>query len=168
MICSRWSLSRNLTSVFSSLPRRSHVDLLRPVDQDIADGRVLEQHLQRAEAERLVEHLVDQPLALHAVEQRVFGVAQVLDDQADFAAQRVAVQVADARQVELVDELAVDEPLEFLEIALFRLAGSQRASQFRHRGKSVCKRELPSHGPKHGNGPVSRPMSIGIFAGSRD
>ena len=89
------------------------VNLLRPVDEDVADRRVLEQHLQRAEAERLVEHFVDEPLALHAVEQRIFRVAQALDDQADFAAERVALQVAHARQVELIDQLAVDEPFEF-------------------------------------------------------
>ena len=107
------------------------VDLVRAVDQDIADRRVLEQHFQRAEAEGLVEHLVDEALAFHAVEQRVFGVAQAFDDQADFAAQRVAGQVADARQVELVDELAVDDPFEFFEA----LAGLRSAPR---RGESPC------------------------------
>ena len=33
----------------------------------------------------LVEHLVDKPLPLVAVEQRVFGVAEVFDHQADLA-----------------------------------------------------------------------------------
>ena len=98
------------------------VDLVRAVDQDIADGRVLEQHFQRAEAERLVEHLVDEALAFHAVEQRVFGVAQALDDQADFAAQRVAGQVADPRQVELIDQFAVDVPFQFFEALVGRPA----------------------------------------------
>ena len=125
MICIRWSLSRNLTSRLLHLAAAFDVDLVRPVDEDVADGRVLEQHLQRAEAERLVEHLVDEALALHAVEQRVFGVAQPLDDEADLAAQRVAFQVADPRQVELIDQLAVDEPFQFLE-ALGALAGRRR------------------------------------------
>ena len=75
---------------------------------------------------------LDQPLALVAVQQRVFGVAEVLDDQADLAAQRVAFQLAHPRQVELVDELAVDALLELLEVALFRVGGSQRRRQFRH------------------------------------
>ena len=39
----------------------------------------------------------------------------MLDDQADLAAQHVAFQLADPRQVELVDQLAVDPLLEFLE-----------------------------------------------------
>ena len=80
---------------------------------------------QRAQAERLVEHLVDQPVALVAVEQRVFAVAEVLDDQADLAAQHVAFQLAHLGQVELVDQLAVDPLLEFFEAALFRVGGSR-------------------------------------------
>ena len=91
------------------------VDVLRPVDQNIADRRVLEQQLERAQAERFVEHLVDQPLALGAIEQRVFGVAEMLDDQANLAAQHVAFQLADARQVELVDQLAVNASLQVFE-----------------------------------------------------
>ena len=71
MICSRWSLSRNVTFGLLHLPAAFDVDVLRTVDQDVADRRVLEQHLQRAEAEGLVEDLVDQPLPLVAVEQRV-------------------------------------------------------------------------------------------------
>src|SRR5439155_7128101 len=70
------------------------VNLVRPVDQNIADGRVFEQHLQRAEAERFVEHLVDEAFAFHAVEQRVFRVAQPLYHQPDLTPQRVAGQVA--------------------------------------------------------------------------
>ena len=46
-------------------------DLLRAVDHDVGDLVVLEQQLERAEAEGLVEDLVDQPLALVAVVQNV-------------------------------------------------------------------------------------------------
>ena len=56
-----------------------------------------------------------------------FGVAQVLDDQADFAAQHVAFQLADAGQVELVDELAVDLALELVEF--FGLGGIRRCGR---------------------------------------
>ena len=51
----------------------------------------LSSDFERAEAERLVEDLVDELLALHAVEQRVFGVAQVLDDPADVPPQGVGL-----------------------------------------------------------------------------
>src|SRR5262249_24429277 len=42
-------------------------------------------------------------------------VAQALDDEADLAAEGVALQVAHPRQIELVDKLAVNQPLELLE-----------------------------------------------------
>jgi hypothetical protein len=45
----------------------------------------------------------------------------VLDDQPDFAPQDVPLQLADARQVELVHELGVDPPLEAFEFGLFLL-----------------------------------------------
>jgi hypothetical protein len=48
----------------------------------------------------------------------------VLDDQADLAAEDVAFQLAHLRQVELVDQLAVDSLLEFLEVVLFGITGS--------------------------------------------
>ena len=53
---------------FLQLAAALHVDLVRPIDEDVADGRVLQQHFQGAEAKGLVEHLVDQPLTLHAIE----------------------------------------------------------------------------------------------------
>ena len=64
--------------------------------------------------------VLQEALALGPVEQRVFGVAQVFDDQPDFTPQRVPFEIAEARQVELVDQLAMDPPLEVLEIALLR------------------------------------------------
>ena len=69
---------------------------------------VLQQRLQGTQAEGLVEDLVDQPVPLVAVEQGAFGVAEVLDHQADLAAEHVAFQLAHLREVELVDQLAVD------------------------------------------------------------
>ncbi len=117
------------------------VDVLRAVDENVADRRVLQQHLQRPEAEGLVEHFAYQPLALVAVQQRVFGVAEVLDNQADFAAKRVALQFAHPRQVELVDQLAVDALLELLEVALFRIGGAQG-------GRSVSAWQYSSQGTK--------------------
>ena len=119
---------------------------------------VLEQHLQRAEAEGLVEHLVDEPFALHAVEQRVFGVAQALDDQADFAAQRVAVQVADPRQVELIDQLAVDQSLELLEARILRLVGTRRRSSRFQRWQGISSPTKGSHAPRISAGTSPRPF----------
>ena len=76
----------------------------------------LSSDFQRAEAEGLVEDLLDELLALDAVEQRVLGVAQVLDDPADVPPHGVAGQVLDAGEVEPLDQLGVDLPLEFVEV----------------------------------------------------
>jgi hypothetical protein len=45
----------------------------------------------------------------------------VLDDQANLAAEDVALQLADAVQVELIDQLVVYPPLE--QVEFFRLRG---------------------------------------------
>ena len=76
---------------------------------------------------------LDELLALVAVQQRVFAVAEVLDHQADFAAQHVAFQLADLGQVELVDQLAVDPLLQFVQRALFGVRGAGRNARFCHR-----------------------------------
>ena len=107
------------------LPAPLDVDVLRPVDEDVADRRVLQQHLQRSQAERLVEHFADELLALVAIQQRVFAVAEVLDDQADFAAQQSPSNSPTLRQIELVDQLAVDPLLELVEVGLFGIGGTQ-------------------------------------------
>ena len=88
------------------------IDVLRTVDQDVADLRVLKQQLQGPETKGFVEHFVDQPLAFAAVQQRVFRVAEMLDDHADLAAQSVSLELTDFVQIQLVDELAVDTALE--------------------------------------------------------
>ena len=114
MIWSRCSLSRKTTSDLLDPPLLLDEDLLRAVDHDVADLVVLEQQLERAEAEGLVEDLVDQALALVAVEQRVLGVAELLDDPPDLVAQGLRVHLADPVHVEPVDQLHVDVPLERL------------------------------------------------------
>jgi hypothetical protein len=53
--------------------------------------------------ESFVEHLFHEAIAFVAVEERVLGVAQVFDDEADFTAEHFAFELTDAREVELVD-----------------------------------------------------------------
>ena len=59
-------------------------DLGVAVDQDVGDGRVLEQRLERPEAEQLVEDVADQLLALGLVERLVLLRELLVDDVADF------------------------------------------------------------------------------------
>ena len=95
MICIRCLSSRNCDLGLFQLAAAFDVDVLRAVDHDFADRRLLEQHFERAEAERFVEHFLDQAIALVAIEEGVFGVAEMLDDEPDFAAQDVAFELAD-------------------------------------------------------------------------
>ena len=129
MIWSRCSLSRKMTSELLDAPLLLDEDHLGAVDHDVGDLLVLQEQLQRPEAERLVEDLVDEPLALVAVQERVLGVAEVLDDAADLAAERGRVHLADPVHVEPVDELHVDVQLERLVglVGRVRLLGGRPA-----------------------------------------
>ena len=89
-------------------------DLLGTVDHDVADLVILEQELERAETEGLVEDLVDQALAFVAIQQRVLGIAEMLDDGPDLVAQGLRVHLADPVHVEPVHELDVNMPFERL------------------------------------------------------
>src|SRR6185437_8403588 len=109
-----------------------NVHLERAVDENIADGRIFEKDFEWAEAERFVEHFLDELLALDAVEQRVFRIAKVLDDAADVAAHGVRREIADAGEVEALDEFGVNLSLEFVEVlAAARAADGAGAGEAR-------------------------------------
>ena len=63
-----------------------HVDVVWSVDQDVADFGIFQQQLQRSQAERFVENFVNETLALVSVEERILGITQVLDNDADLFA----------------------------------------------------------------------------------
>ncbi len=82
------------------------------VDQDVGDRRVLEQRLERPEAEQFVEHVVDQLLALGMVE-RVVLLGQLLeDDVADFVLDLLARHGFERGQVDEVEQALVQLDLE--------------------------------------------------------
>ena len=91
-------------------------DALGTVDHDVADGVVLEQELKRTKAEGLVEDFFNQALAFSAVEHRVFGVDELLDDGADLTSEGGLIEVVDAVGIEAVDELGVDGAFEAFEL----------------------------------------------------
>ena len=68
-------------------------------------------------------HFFNQAFAFAAIQEGLFGVAKVLDDQADFAAQNVPLQFADFIEIKLVDELGMDLPLQEVEFLRFRSFG---------------------------------------------
>ena len=111
-------------------PLALDVDQLGPVDQDVGDRRVAHQRLERAEAERLVEHLADQPLALAEVEQVGAVAGKLLGGLADLEAEFLLVHRADDRQVHAGDELLVQLPFEVEETILGRRRRRPRSIAF--------------------------------------
>ena len=87
------------------------VDLLGAVDHDLGDGGVVEQGLDRAEADDVGGELLEEALLLGAGEDQVFG----LDDLVEEALEALADLVDPGRihrRVELADQLALDALLE--------------------------------------------------------
>ena len=120
-----------------------HVDVLGSVDEDVADRMVFQQKFERTEPERLVQDLLDQAFPFIAIEERLFRIAQVFDDQADFPAKHFSFQFADLGQIELVYELAVDPPFQLVEfISAGRIGRAQGRCGTRHRAYRLF-REVP-------------------------
>ena len=94
------------------------VDLLVAVDQDVGDGRVLQQRLERAEAEDFVQNLVGDLLLLERAEQRRLVVDQRDHRLADFRADALIVDRRQRFEVDLVEQLAVKRELQLLVLGL--------------------------------------------------
>ena len=105
---------RHLVPLDAAVLFDEHV--LRPVDHDVRDAGLFQQNFQRAEAERFVENFFDQPFSFRAIEQRVFGIAEVFDDEANLAAQSIPLQITEPREVQFLYEFAVNTAFEFFKI----------------------------------------------------
>ena len=87
-------------------------DVGMAVDQDVGDRRVLEQRLERAEAEQLVEHVLGQLLALGEV-QRCALLSELLRDQvAHLGLDLLARQILERREIDEVEQAVVQLDLE--------------------------------------------------------
>ncbi len=84
------------------------------VDQNVADGRVLQQRLQRAQPEDLVHHLVGQAGALAGTERHAVLAHQLQHDGEQLLAPASVFQIQQFLQIDLVDELAMYRRLDFL------------------------------------------------------
>ena len=92
------------------------VDLVEAVDQNIGNGGILEQRLERAEAENLVENLARQAFALGKAERHDFGVDRIANDDQHFVARRVAGGLAQFFQIEAIENLAMQVGFDLLVI----------------------------------------------------
>ena len=105
MIWSRCSLSRKTTSDRWIRPSFSTKIFFGPLIMMSAILSSLSRSSSGPKPKVSSRTSLDQPLALVAVQQRVLGVAEMLDDAADLAAERVRVHLADPVHVEPVDQL---------------------------------------------------------------
>ncbi len=144
------------------------INVFRSVDHDVADLVVLQEQLERPESERLVEDLVDQTLPLVAIQERVLGVAELLDQAPDFVAQRLGIDLADPLNIEAIDQSHVDVTLEHLVLFLGgvdflgRLAPPSRA-----RAEGGNGRRPPVASAPAGIGRVSAPAPVPGPTGAR-
>ena len=83
------------------------VDPVEAVDQNVGDGGVFEQRLERTEAEDFVENFARQALALGEAERNDFAVDRVANEDENFFAGGVAGGAAEFFQVEAVEDLAM-------------------------------------------------------------
>src|SRR5215207_3672396 len=90
------------------------VNLLRAVDQDVGDGWIGEQRLERPQAKHLVENFVANLLFLNGAKQCRLSVDERNERLPDFSANSLVVDGRQRFEVDLVQQLPVKRELKFL------------------------------------------------------
>ncbi len=93
-----------------------HVDLVVAVDQDVGDQRIVQQHLERAEPEELVQDIVDDVLALVEAERGPFTLAlqHAGDQRADLRFRVFPSHTSQPIEVQPVQQFLMDAALQVL------------------------------------------------------
>ena len=91
-----------------------HVDQVRPGHQDVRYRRILQQRLQRSQAEYFVQNFLDVPVFLHQAERRLLFLHQLGDGRPDFRAHALARHRRQRLQVDPVQQFAMQRELQFL------------------------------------------------------
>ncbi len=95
-----------------------HVDRVGRVHQDVGDGRVFHEGLERPQPEDLVQDLQDQLVPLLHVQRDRLGRQQLPDQAADRLHDGVAVEAIEVGQIESLEEPAMDVALDVLQITV--------------------------------------------------
>ena len=113
-----------------------HEHVLVGVDEDVADARVAQERLERAEAEDLVHQLAEQHVALAEAEGHPLFGQQLADERADLALGAGPVRLRQRLEVQPVQEFLVNGGLQ-LDVLRARSHGARaRAGRaFRHAGR---------------------------------
>ena len=106
-----------------------HVDLAVAVHQDVADGWVLEQWLERSQAEDLVQHLVADLLLLGGGQQVGLVFEQRENRLPDLGANAFVIDSGQGLQIDPVQQLSMEREFQVLILGLNRCAGGGIAQQ---------------------------------------
>ena len=119
----RWVLSLNSTERAVKLAAAFHVDELGRGHQDVGDGGIAEQRLQRPEAEDFVENFLNDPFFLSQTERGAFLIDEARNRNTDLGTGTFTSEGGERLQIDALQKLAVD--------AQISTPGIQRRS---HRG----------------------------------
>ena len=106
--------------------RPFHIDLVVTIHQDVGDGGIFEQGLERAQTEDFIENFPGQALALGEAQRHGLAVHRIPNQQQHFFARGVAGGAPQFLQIETVKDLAVEVGLDLL------VLGSLEGLQIRH------------------------------------
>ena len=128
MICMRCDIVFERQACKFKLSGALDVDPVEAVDQDIGDGLVFQQRLERAQAKDLVENFAGEAFPFGKAERHDFAVDRIANDDQHFIARRVSRGFAQFFQVEAIEDLAMQIGFYLLVIgALERLKISHKA-----------------------------------------
>src|SRR5690349_17277423 len=93
-------------------PLALHEDLAVRIDQDIIDGRVLEERLERTKADHLVDDIVGDLRLFALVELDAISLQQPGDDASRLFAKRLRRELLNCREVDLLEQPLVQPDLD--------------------------------------------------------
>ena len=79
-----------------------HINQARSSDQDVGDGGIAQQRLERAQAEDFVENFLDDAVLFHQAEGSFLFLHQPGDGRADFCARSLACHGRQGFQIDAV------------------------------------------------------------------
>jgi hypothetical protein len=126
------------------------------VHQDVRDRWILEQGLQRAQSQDLVEQLLDQETELLGIERRTLVREQLVDDRGDLAPKVRLGHLFDCGQVQLLKKPLVESRLEvepagqlFIALGLLPVMSNEFRSGRRAIGGTSAVLVVVGEAPKH-------------------
>ena len=122
-----------------------HIDAFMTVDQNIGDGLVLEQRLERTETRHLVEDLGDEVVELLLIERQPLDQDVLRHQLLDMRPHLVFRQLLQRREVDLLDQPAMQPHL-----GVEQLVGEERVRRLRGRFRGRFWKNRPAHAFEHG------------------